>query len=224
MLLQAEIAACKANTTCTDCWTSAPDFLDYGTVKECTQAGVRAAFGSVQYLNTTACVTAAASAGPLSVLLDCSASNQIANSDCGGNKACSTSVRQQTVYKVHDTHASNCTLAIPADLLPACALNTSTVYLSQLNACLDDAICKPCRLPLSVTAVCSAGYNALYNSLRENLSGNCSTNSLLDSNIKCLAQYHVAECGKSTSAATPQLTLTAAAVSVVLALCISLWR
>jgi hypothetical protein len=91
-LLQAQRTACDADKTCAGCRRSSDKYLDYSTVKECTQAGVRAAFGSVGFLNTTACVTLAEAAGPLAVLLDCAAANDFQENNCAVNKFCSTPV------------------------------------------------------------------------------------------------------------------------------------
>jgi hypothetical protein len=92
VLLQAEGTACVADETCSGCTASNND-LDYNTVKECTEPGIRAAFGSLEFLNTTACVAAAKDAqSPLSLWLDCKAADALKNSNCRLNKFCSIPV------------------------------------------------------------------------------------------------------------------------------------
>jgi hypothetical protein len=101
LLLQAEGTACVADQTCSGCTAGTSSYLDYSTVQECTQINIRAALGSREFLNSTACVWAAKNAtSALSSWLDCVAEDALENSNCKLKKFCSTAVSHYTAIAI----------------------------------------------------------------------------------------------------------------------------
>jgi hypothetical protein len=148
--MQAEGAACVADATCSGCTASNAHNFDYSTVQECTQADIRAAFGSLQFLNTTACVAVAANAQSLlSVWLDCAAADALNKSTCRLNKFCSTPVSNhwQPPFAESIAHCDSRVLHIVGKIVCCGVLSVLSVFRHHVALSSINLIRAACALP-----------------------------------------------------------------------------